>query len=455
MADRFAPKEALDYLRRKRLHPAFSYRDVWNDEHAHAFTVAKAMQMDVLGDIHTAVTAAIRDGQTFRDFQKRLAPILQAKGWWGKKTMIDPATGEVKPVQLGSRRRLETIYRTNLRSAYAYGKWQRGQASSAHTHILYLNGPSANHREQHQAWHGTLLPKDDSFWNTHFPPNGWGCKCYTRFVTERTARRLEREGVVNPPRVDGSGGGTTPVTTTRPDIRYRTYHNRRRGTVERLPVGIDPGFAWNPGAGRAGTVQKAFREKTQRFTKAMHPSAPQGTPVSDALNVRMRGAVAKATKRALEAIDRVHGDGPLPEIPVVASRAKRFLGAFRHVQSRGLDIRIAAGDHLELTMVHEVGHFLDMNGMPGRGYESVNATLPEMREVLERIRATATFQELTRRNGYYYQNYLQRPRELWARVYAQYIATRSGDTAMLRQLDAILASQNESVRLTQWPHAEF
>ena len=240
---------------------------MWNAEHAHAFTVAKAMQMDVLGDIHTAVTDAIRDGQTFRDFQKRLAPILQAKGWWGKKTMVDPATGEVKPVQLGSRRRLETIYRTNLRSAYAYGKWQRGQASSEHTHILYLNGPSANHREQHQAWHGTLLPKDDPFWNTHFPPNGWGCKCYTRFVTRRTARRLKREGVVNPPRVDGSGGGTTPVTTTRPDIRYRTYHNRRRGTVERLPVGIDPGFAWNPGAGGRdlSIVNTAIRKARDRF----------------------------------------------------------------------------------------------------------------------------------------------------------------------------------------------
>ena len=260
---------------------------------------------------------------------------------------------------------------------------------------------------------------------------------------------------MNPPRVDGSGGGTTPGTTTRPDVRYRTYHNRRRGTAERLPVGIDPGFAWNPGAGRAGTVQRAFLEKDRRVTRAMHPSAPQGTPVSGALNVRMRSDRGVAVKRALEAIDRVHGDGPLPEIPVVTSRAKRFLGAFRHVQSRGLDIRIAAGDHLELTMVHEVGHFLDMNGMPGRGYESVNATLPEMREVLERIRATATFQELTRRNGYYYQNYLQDPQELWARAYTQYIATRSDESVMLRQLDEILASTHDGTRLTQWPHAQF
>ena len=457
MADRFAPKEALDYLRRKRLHPAFSYRDVWNAEHAHAFTVAKAMQMDVLGDIHAAVTDAIRDGQTFRDFQKRLAPILQAKGWWGKKTMIDPATGEVKTVQLGSRRRLETIYRTNLSSAYAHGQWQRGQASSAHTHILYLNGPSANHREQHQAWHGTLLPKDDPFWNTHFPPNGWGCKCYTRFVTRRTARQLEREGVVNPPRVDGSGGGTTPVTTTRPDIRYRTYHNRRRGTAERLPVGIDPGFAWNPGSGRAGTVQKAFREKTQRFTKAMHPSAPQGTPISGALNVRMRGAVAKATKRALEAIDRVHGDGPLPRLDVVQLQSKQYLGLFQYYPGgKANDIRILAkGPYPELTVCHEVGHFLDFSGMPGGGFTSENGKLEEMRDIIARIRAMETFHEITRREGYYYQQYLQDPTELWARVYAQYIATKSGDEVMLRQLDAVLASPDESLRLTQWPHAEF
>ena len=42
MPDKLIPKQALDYLKKKKLHPAFSYKDVWNEEHSTAFTVAKA-----------------------------------------------------------------------------------------------------------------------------------------------------------------------------------------------------------------------------------------------------------------------------------------------------------------------------------------------------------------------------------------------------------------------------
>jgi hypothetical protein len=38
MAD-IIPKEALAYLKNKKLRPGFSYKDVWHEEHATAFTV--------------------------------------------------------------------------------------------------------------------------------------------------------------------------------------------------------------------------------------------------------------------------------------------------------------------------------------------------------------------------------------------------------------------------------
>ena len=37
---------------------------------------------------------------------------------------------------------------------------------------------------------GTLLPVDDPWWQTHYPPNGWGCKCWVRQVSRREAERL-------------------------------------------------------------------------------------------------------------------------------------------------------------------------------------------------------------------------------------------------------------------------
>ena len=38
------PKEAIAYFRKKGLKKSFAWQDVWQEEHAKAFTVAKAMR---------------------------------------------------------------------------------------------------------------------------------------------------------------------------------------------------------------------------------------------------------------------------------------------------------------------------------------------------------------------------------------------------------------------------
>ncbi len=65
-------------------------------------------------------------------------------------------------------------------------------------YLLYQLGPAREHRPEHMAWHGLLLPVDDPFWHTHLPLNGWGCKCRVRQVSRAEHRRLERDGVRAP-----------------------------------------------------------------------------------------------------------------------------------------------------------------------------------------------------------------------------------------------------------------
>jgi hypothetical protein len=247
MAGPLIPKEALAYIKNKILHPGFSYKDVWNEEHAAMFTVAKAMQIDVLSDIKSAVEKAVENGETLDSFRKNLAPLLQAKGWWGRKEMTDPLTGKTVNAQLGSDRRLKTIYDTNIRSAYQEGRWERSQASTSHPYLMYRVGNSKNHRQEHLAWDGLILPKDDPWWDLHYPdpPREYGCKCWVQAVTEERKQRLEKSGVTVPPSVDGNSGYTVPIKTNAPPEQYRTYINERRGTVERLPRGVGPGFNWN------------------------------------------------------------------------------------------------------------------------------------------------------------------------------------------------------------------
>lgn len=263
MADKLIPKQALDYIRNKKLRPAFSYKDVWNEEHATAFTVAKAMQLDVLSDIKGAVEKAIEKGTTFEQFKKELKPTLMQKGWWGKKDMTDPLTGVTITAQLGSDRRLKTIYSTNLRSAYQKGQYDRTMESDLHPYLMYRIGASVHHREQHLKWNNLILPKDDPLWNSIFPPNGYGCKCYTVAVTQKRKERYERDGVpaYNP---DTQKTVRVPVQTAAPKPNYKNYFNERKGTLERIPQGIMPGFNWNQGqTGRTIPVLQECIKKAQ------------------------------------------------------------------------------------------------------------------------------------------------------------------------------------------------
>jgi hypothetical protein len=266
MAD-IIPKVALDYIKNKNLKVGFSYKDVWNEEHAAAFTVAKAMQIDVLSDLHNAVIQAVEQGQSFDSFKKSIKPTLQQKGWWGRKEMTDPLTGKTIDAQLGSDRRLKTIYNVNMRSAYQKGQYDRTIQSDLHPYLMYRIGPSVKHREEHERWDRLILSKDDPFWDSHFPPNGWGCKCYTRAVTENQRKKYEAEGIAVPQRADGTGGGKISVKTEAPPDEYRSFFNERTGTLERIPKGISPGFNWNQGKTSRSTaaleqrVQKT-REKT-------------------------------------------------------------------------------------------------------------------------------------------------------------------------------------------------
>ncbi|MDR1300928.1 MAG: hypothetical protein LBK43_00450 [Treponema sp.] len=272
------PKQALEYLKHKTLKVGFSYKDVWQEEHAIAFTVAKAMQLDILADIHNAVTEAMEKGQSFETFKKNIKSLLQQKGWWGKKDLPDPLTGETVNAQLGSDRRLKTIYRVNMRSAYQKGQYDRTMESDLHPYLLYRIGPSVHHRKEHLSWDGLILPKDDPWWDSHFPPKGWNCKCYTRAVTEARLKKYQAQGIPVPPRADGSGGGTIRVKTVAPEIRYKTYVNERKGTVEQVPEGVDPAFNWNQGkVSRSARAEQTLQEVRKQYTRTITEQAAQGS----------------------------------------------------------------------------------------------------------------------------------------------------------------------------------
>jgi len=228
------PRDAIAYFRSKGLTPSFAWQDVWQEEHARAFAVAKMANLELLEITRQAVDQALADGQTFEQFKAGLKPHLQAAGWWGRQEMTDPLTGETKMVQLGSDRRLRTIFDMNVRTARAHGNWQRIERSKrAFPYLMYIavGGRSGDGRTrlQHREWHGTCLPVDDPWWDTHYPPCGWNCRCATQSLTRRM---METRGLKI----------SKPV-----QFEPVTYVHPRTGEVTQIERGIDPGFNYNVG----------------------------------------------------------------------------------------------------------------------------------------------------------------------------------------------------------------
>ena len=264
------PKEAVDFFRHKGFQFAFDWTDMLKEEHDANFTVAKITDLDLLSEVRDAVDQAIAEGTTFETFKERLIPTLQEAGWWGGKMVLDADTGEEREVQLGSPRRLRTIFETNLKTAYAAGRYQQIQdTKDDFPYLMYDAVKDDRTREEHLAWDGLVLPVDDPWWKTHYPPNGWNCRCSVIQVDERTLGQLGK-----------SGPDKAPPIETRP------WLNPSTGEEEDVPTGIDPGWDYAPGRSRAEQVREVLDEKIiqaePEFASALMENLPD--PVTEALD---------------------------------------------------------------------------------------------------------------------------------------------------------------------------
>lgn len=227
------PEDAIEFFRSKGFAPPdlrFDFRDVWQDENARMFNVAKAMRDEVLEVIRQKLDEALTNGTTFRQFTAELEPELKRLGWWGRGMERDPQTGELREVQLGSKRRLQIIFQSNMDAAHAAGRWARIQrVKDAFPFLRYVQIQRRSKREEHAIYHGLVLPVDHPAWEHIYPPNGWNCGC---MVIQANQRMLDRFG-----------------WAVRQDfeLQFRPTLNRRTGEIEQVPIGVDPAWSGNPG----------------------------------------------------------------------------------------------------------------------------------------------------------------------------------------------------------------
>src|SRR5690349_1971490 len=106
---------------RDQLRVTVRWHEMWQEEHARAFTVAKVARLDLLDTIRNSLADALANGATFEQWKERIIPDLQRAGWWGRVRDRE-LTGTDQAIRVGPRR-LRTIFYTNLRVSRAAGQW--------------------------------------------------------------------------------------------------------------------------------------------------------------------------------------------------------------------------------------------------------------------------------------------------------------------------------------------
>ncbi|MBD1584813.1 phage head morphogenesis protein, partial [Pseudoalteromonas sp. S16_S37] len=183
-----APSDAVAYFRAKGYTISDEWHDVLTVAHSKAFTVARVQSMDVLETIRKYTDQALTEGLTAKQFNDGLTPELQKHGWWGK---VKNEQGDT--IQLGSPYRLNTIYRTNMQTAYMAGRYRRLLArAKTHPYWQYIAIDDGQTRPEHRLLNGKVFRFDDPIWQTIFPPNGWGCRCRVRALT---AAQVKARGI--------------------------------------------------------------------------------------------------------------------------------------------------------------------------------------------------------------------------------------------------------------------
>ncbi|MCX7258021.1 MAG: phage minor head protein [Polaromonas sp.] len=235
----------IEFLRQKLRLPTERWDDILRAAHDRAFIVAGAAKVDLLADLHAAVIKAAEGGAGLQAFQRDFRAIVAKHGWTGW-------TGE--GTKEGEAWRTRVIYQTNMATSYAAGR--RAQMSDPevlklHPYWRYIHSDGVlNPRPLHLEWHGLTLLASHPFWETHYPPCGWGCHCRVVSVTRKEGEASARAGLGEPPT------GWDAI-------------NPKTGA----PVGIDKGFDYAPGA----SVKRPLQELID--AKLINLNAPLGAQV--------------------------------------------------------------------------------------------------------------------------------------------------------------------------------
>jgi len=170
------PAEAIRLLEAQDIKITWDWQEQLAAVRKRAFTVAKVSSADILQTIKEELEKAMKRGDSYTDFKNNLEPLLEQKGYAKKED--------------GSAWRLDTIYRTNMQSAYMAGRYmEMKEAEAEFPYWQFIAITDNRTTDGCLALNGVILPSNHPFWETNYPPRHYKCRSRVKALSKRLMER--------------------------------------------------------------------------------------------------------------------------------------------------------------------------------------------------------------------------------------------------------------------------
>jgi SPP1 gp7 family putative phage head morphogenesis protein len=128
-----------------------------------SFTVARLSNDRLVGQVQSELERLLRNGGTLSDFRRAVDRVTSKAG-----------------VEDLSRFHTETVFRTNIQTAYSAGRLEQQldpDVTSVMPVLIYRTVGDDRVRPNHAAMDGFFARFDDDVWRLWYPPAGFNCRC--------------------------------------------------------------------------------------------------------------------------------------------------------------------------------------------------------------------------------------------------------------------------------------
>ena len=383
-----------------------------DNEAAAAFVRDKARtNIRIFGDMlpetraHAFAVAGIEEMRRLKQVQDAIARVPEGGDWKEAREEIAAALGDPEK----NAARAETVLRTNCFQAYAAARYRsQMEDKEVFPYLKYVTVGDSRVRDSHAQLNGTILPKDDPFWQTHYPPWDWGCRCVAVELTEEMAREEQ---------ADGTG-------SVRDEGWSQDYRAAHRGRDESKDYQFRPGslsIALDDAALKPDGTPRYDEETLRRFNEKMEKATvelPDGTmknvrewmwePVREKAEKRLLDPGAKDGLEHAAVLDRNTGS----TIPHTVRKTDEGHVSIEYELKTGQmvdllhnhpnwDTRLSPQDVISAFDGHirEVGCTTPMGGMRLRVQSKDTRVLERVRRFDEKLKSAATNAERKRIMG--------------------------------------------------------